>query len=657
MASKLWFYAEGDARRGPVSLDDLVGRLAAGQLAPNALVWAHGLAAWSPAVAVPEVADRLAPPLPAAGPTPVPAPAAPVPAAPATTAPATTAPAAEDVVIGAAPAASVPPAASVEDLVIGVAPAAPVPAAEDPGPEDVLIGRAPAASPAVPEPQENPFLAELRERYRLNVRVFAQFAEELRKEGRLDEAIEVCREGLLAHPTYASARVTLGRALLEQGELESARAALADAAKLSPRSALARRFLGECLEKQGAAAEAREEYRAALALEPDSPSLRSRLAALGDELPPAPEGSAEPASDAGRGAAADREDTGELPPIKLVDAEESFELLDPYDIPSLWTSPAAGEGSAAGAAGEPAYGGETPLEASPALEAQARAIALKAAAAEAAPSPGAAETVAAAAEPEPVPAPDAVAAPSPDEDVESPEWPPHDLAESDFAELVQALYEQKFSGLVVLAKPGVEKKVRVKDGRLVFASSSNPDERLGELLLRQGRISYRQYADASAGIRPGRRFGTVLVELGVLDPSELVRAVVEHTREIICEAFEWTHGHYRLVEGDEATEDITLRMSAADLVLEGVRRVKSWSRVGRGAGPLGARYARAAGWQALLKKATLTAEERAIVETHEEVRDVEAICQASPLSSFETCRLVWALRVTGVLLRVPPELP
>jgi len=519
-----------------------------------------------------------------------------------------------------------------------------------------VIGAPPAAPAAEPPvaPPDNPFLNELRERYRLNVRVFAQLAEELRKDGQLDEAIEVCREGLLAHPTYASARVTLGRALMEKGDLEAARASLAEAAKLSPRGPLARRFLGECLEKLGAVAEAREEYRAALALEPDSPALRSRLAALGDELPPAPEASAEAAADGGQGAATEREDTGDLPPIKLVEAEESFELLDPYDIPSVWSGPGPGETTAAGAGAEAVYGGETTLETSPALEAQARAQALKPAAAAAPPPPLAAEASTSA------PAPEAAVpdgAPAADEDVDSPEWPPHDLAESDFAELVQALYEQKFSGQVVLTKPGVEKKLRVKDGRLVFASSSNPDERLGELLLRQGRISYRQYADASAGIRPGRRFGTVLVELGVLDPSELVRAVVEHTREIICEAFEWTHGHYRLVEGDEATEDITLRMSAADLVLEGVRRVKNWTRVSRGAGPLDARYARAAGWQALLKKATLTAEERAIVETHEQVRDVEAICQASPLSSFETCRLVWALRVTGVFLRVPPELP
>jgi hypothetical protein len=36
---------------------------------------------------------------------------------------------------------------------------------------------------------------------------------------------------------------------------------------------------------------------------------------------------------------------------------------------------------------------------------------------------------------------------------------------------------------------GAEKSIRIQDGRLVFASSSIPDDRLGELLLRRGRFN------------------------------------------------------------------------------------------------------------------------------------------------------------------------
>jgi len=52
---------------------------------------------------------------------------------------------------------------------------------------------------------------------------FAHLGEEYRRAGRFDDAIRVCRAGLARSPTYLSARVTLGRALLAQGLLEEAR--------------------------------------------------------------------------------------------------------------------------------------------------------------------------------------------------------------------------------------------------------------------------------------------------------------------------------------------------------------------------------------------------------------------------------------------------
>ena len=55
-------------------------------------------------------------------------------------------------------------------------------------------------------------------------------------------------------------------------------------------------------------------------------------------------------------------------------------------------------------------------------------------------------------------------------------------------------------------------------------ASSDPDERLGEDLLLRGKITVRQYLEASQLIRPGRRLGTILVELGALEAEDLMPA-------------------------------------------------------------------------------------------------------------------------------------
>jgi tetratricopeptide (TPR) repeat protein len=52
--------------------------------------------------------------------------------------------------------------------------------------------------------------------------LFAQLAEEHRRAGNLDEAIRLCRSGLGRYPAYLSARVTLGRALMDMGRLDDA---------------------------------------------------------------------------------------------------------------------------------------------------------------------------------------------------------------------------------------------------------------------------------------------------------------------------------------------------------------------------------------------------------------------------------------------------
>ena len=70
---------------------------------------------------------------------------------------------------------------------------------------------------------DSPRIQELRRRVHEDPAsiAFAQLAEEYRRAGRFEEAVEVCRAGLTRHPSYLSARVTLGRALIELGELEA----------------------------------------------------------------------------------------------------------------------------------------------------------------------------------------------------------------------------------------------------------------------------------------------------------------------------------------------------------------------------------------------------------------------------------------------------
>jgi hypothetical protein len=62
-----FFIVVNGAQSGPLGMGDLSARVAAGQLTPKTLVWKPGMAAWTPAESVSELAGVFAatpPPLP-----------------------------------------------------------------------------------------------------------------------------------------------------------------------------------------------------------------------------------------------------------------------------------------------------------------------------------------------------------------------------------------------------------------------------------------------------------------------------------------------------------------------------------------------------------------------------------------------------------------
>jgi hypothetical protein len=231
------------------------------------------------------------------------------------------------------------------------------------------------------------------------------------------------------------------------------------------------------------------------------------------------------------------------------------------------------------------------------------------------------------------------------------------LDEEDVPDLVQELSRERWTGMLRLEQGNERLGLTFENGQLVFAAASNPDYRLGPRLLRRGLVTLRQLEDAGRAIRPGRRLGTVLVEEGILDQQELVRGVLDQTRDIILLAFQWTSGDYRREPGPAPGEAITLDMSTPQLILDGISQIEAWSRVERGSGGLGARYAPIPSSEGLFKQLTLDVDHTMLLRSIKGVRDVESLLGESMLNHFEACRALWAFRVIGLIRRVEAVTP
>ena len=222
--------------------------------------------------------------------------------------------------------------------------------------------------------------------------------------------------------------------------------------------------------------------------------------------------------------------------------------------------------------------------------------------------------------------------------------------------LLRPLIRERRTGVLRLNRGTVMKTIYVSGGRLIFATSTDPDDRLGEMLLAKGVITYRALEESVLAIKIGKRQGTILVENGAIRSRDLISGVTEQVQEIIYSVFRWDIGTFEFIEGDlPSREVIVLRMSTGDLLMEGIRRIQAWSRIRAGVGPLDQRYALAPEHRGLLSGLVLEKHELALVATLAGEATVEEICTANALSDFLVCRTLWGLWAAGVLDRVPED--
>jgi len=129
------------------------------------------------------------------------------------------------------------------------------------------------------------------------------------------------------------------------------------------------------------------------------------------------------------------------------------------------------------------------------------------------------------------------------------------------------------SGLLLLAHRQHAKSVYIHRGEVVFASSNQRTDRLGECLLRAGVIRLEQLREAEQHFTPPERFGKVLVEHGFLTPRELWHGVKYQVEEVVRSLFAYTEGRFYFWEGDIQPDNVVrLSLPTHRLVSEGVQR-------------------------------------------------------------------------------------
>src|SRR2546426_7752319 len=91
------------------------------------------------------------------------------------------------------------------------------------------------------------------------------------------------------------------------------------------------------------------------------------------------------------------------------------------------------------------------------------------------------------------------------------------LSNTTFPSLVYSILRRADTGVLRVQDHGVEKSLYIRDGRPIFAGSTDPEDRLGVLYLRNGKVTLAGLLSAlEKSTLQKKRLGTVLVEMALI---------------------------------------------------------------------------------------------------------------------------------------------
>jgi tetratricopeptide (TPR) repeat protein len=228
------------------------------------------------------------------------------------------------------------------------------------------------------------------------------------------------------------------------------------------------------------------------------------------------------------------------------------------------------------------------------------------------------------------------------------------LKEASLPDVIQLLFLGRRTGCLALADQHNFGTIYLDEGQIVYASIVNRRDRLGDILVRKGRITAEQLEraiQAQGGDRQ-HKLGEILVGLGVLSRAELEEYMRLQIEEAVYYLFTWTSGTFNFEAGVRPErEDFLVRISPEALLLEGARRVDEWSLIEKKVPSFDLIFS--VDHQHISQSSpTLSPEQLRLLPLVDGTRDVRQLIDESGLVEFEVGKALYGLITAGFAHRV-----
>ncbi len=222
-------------------------------------------------------------------------------------------------------------------------------------------------------------------------------------------------------------------------------------------------------------------------------------------------------------------------------------------------------------------------------------------------------------------------------------------------EIFQLVASARKSGTLGIQKDDSIVMVYFKDGEIIYGYGPRQTFHLGQLLKDKQVITHEQLEEAvsiQAKTENSKRLGEILTSRGFIDRADLEEVVTKQVEELLYSLLSWQTGSFKFYENQFPTEEeITVRLSVENVILEGLRRIDEMNLVNDTLTDLDEVYTISAAQGGRSRDISLQAKEwnvMALVDGHRSLSDV---CRVSSADRHETLKKLAQLKLAGIITK------
>lgn len=216
-----------------------------------------------------------------------------------------------------------------------------------------------------------------------------------------------------------------------------------------------------------------------------------------------------------------------------------------------------------------------------------------------------------------------------------------DLAQTPLPEILVTIHRYKVPGVVECRRDDEVKRIYLDRGQIIFATTNQLSESLGDKLLREGKITRQQYDESIVRHKQtGKRHGVTLAEMKIITPEQLFSAVRDQLQEIVWSIFTWSSGKVTFAPGrDRSLEFVRVEIPVPQAILHGVRRMADPKAL---VARLGTKTTVLTRTLKPVEELTLTADEQGLLDTVDGKTPLVELVKTPPLAPSDNARILYA---------------